>query len=173
MAGRSGILTLDQAMGSRTAARTSASLISRMLCGFPVLGMATFLIAAQSARSPQDLLKEAETFQRAGNFDEAIRDYKLILEKYRDVPQVRSDLGAALAGAGRYEEAIAEYQRALQLAPLPQIELNLALAYYKIGKLRQALDHFTKARAGMPDDIRPVMLMADCDLRMGHNKEVV
>lgn len=160
-------------MGSRTAARTSVSLISRMLCGFPVLAMATLLPAAQTTRSPQELLKEAETFQRAGNFDAAISDYKLILEKYPDVPQVRSDLGAAYAGAGRYEDAIAEYQRALQLAPLPQIELNLALAYYKIGKLSLAVDHLNKARAGMPDNIRPVVLLADCDLRMGHNKEVI
>ena len=119
------------------------------------------------------MLKEAETFHRAGKLDQAINDYKLFLEQYPDVPQVRSDLGAALAGAGRYEEAIAEYQRALQLDPLPEIQLNLSLAYYKIGKLSLAVDGLKKVRAELPSDLRPVMLLADCYLRLGQNKEVV
>ena len=44
--------------------------------------------------------------QQSGNFDEAIRDYKLILEKYPNIPEIRSNLGASLAGNGQYAEAI-------------------------------------------------------------------
>lgn len=160
-------------MGSRTAARASVLLISRLLCGFTILGLSTTLPAGQAHRTPEELLKEAEAFHRAGKLDQAIEDYKLILEQYPDIPQVRSDLGAALAGAGRYEEAIVQYQQALQLSPLPEIQLNLALAYYKTGNLSMAVEGLKKASAELPNDLRPVMLLADCYLRLGQNKEVV
>ncbi len=97
----------------------------------------------------------------------------MFLEKYPDVAPVRSDLGAALAGAGRYEEAIAEYKRALQLKPLPEVRLNLALAYYKTGKLSSAVAELKRVREEMPGDLRPVMLEADCYLRLGENKRVI
>ena len=148
-------------------------LISLMLCGFSFFALSTALWAGQTSPSPQELLKEAEAFHRAGKFDQAIADYKLILEKYPDVPQVRSDLGAALAGAGRYDEAIIEYQRALRLKADPQIELNLSLAYYKAAKLPLAVESLMKVRQELPNDLRPVMLLADCYLRLGENKKVV
>jgi Tfp pilus assembly protein PilF len=129
--------------------------------------------AAQGERSPQDLLKEAESFQQAGKLDQAIADYRLILKRYPDIAPVRSDLGAALAGEGRYEEAVVEYERALQLQPLPQIRLNLALAYYKADKLDLAVQNLKTVQAQMPDDIRPAMLLADCYLRQGRNKDVI
>src|SRR5215472_1005900 len=128
--------------------------------------------AAQDERSPQDLLKEAQSLQQAGKLDEAIADYRLILKTYPDVAPVRSDLGAALAGEGRYQEAIVEYERALQLQPLPQIRLNLALAYYKADKLELAVDNLKKVHEQMPDDLRAAMLLADCYLRRGRNKDV-
>ena len=130
-------------------------------------------LATQDERSPQDLLKEAESLQQAGKLDEAIADYRLILKRYPDVAPVRSDLGAALAREGRYQEAIVEYERAMQLQPLPEIRLNLALAYYKADKLDLAVENLKKVHEEMPDDLRPAMLLADCYLRQGRNKEVI
>lgn len=135
--------------------------------------LSTGALAGQATRSPQELLKEAESLHRAGKLDQAIEDYRQFLSQYPDVVQVRSDLGAALAGAGRYEEAIAEYQHALKLQPLPQIRLNLALAYYKAAKLPLAVEEIEKVRGALPDDLRVVMLLADCYLRLGENKKVV
>jgi tetratricopeptide (TPR) repeat protein len=68
-------------------------------------------LRAQTAQSPEALLKEAQTLHQAGKLDEAIKDYRLFLAQHPDVAAVRSNLGAALA-AGRYEEAIIEYKRA-------------------------------------------------------------
>jgi len=130
-------------------------------------------LAAQSERSPQDLLKEAQSLQQAGKLDQAIEDYRQILKQYPEVAPVRSDLGAALAGEGRYEEAIVEYERAMRLQPLPQIRLNLSLAYYKADKLDLAVENLKKVHEEMPDDLRPAMLLADCYLRQGRNKEVI
>ncbi len=160
-------------MGSRSASRLSVCVIRRMLYGFAFFALSAAISTGQTQRAPGDLLKEAATLHRAGQLEQAIEDYRLFLEKYPDVAPVRSDLGAALAGAGRYEEAIAEYKRALQLKALPQVRLNLALAYYKTAKLSLAVVELKKVREEMPGDLRPTMLEADCDLRLGENKKVI
>src|SRR5690242_20519699 len=122
-------------MGSRSALRASACLIQRLLAGFFLLMMVARSAHSQTRQDPQELLKEATCLHEAGKLDQAIEVYRLFLRQYPNIAPVRSDLGAALAGAGRYEEAITEYQRALQLNPLPQVRVNLALAFYKSGKL--------------------------------------
>jgi len=65
-----------------------------------VLAVSTALVA-QTPNDPQQLLKEAISLHRAGKLDEAIADYRALLEKYPNAAEVRSDLGAALAAAGR------------------------------------------------------------------------
>ncbi len=160
-------------MGSRSASRLAECVTRRMLCGFAFFALSAGISAGQTTQAPGDILKEAATLHRAGQLDQAIEDYRVFLEKYPDVAPVRSDLGAALAGAGRYEEAIAEYKRALQLKPLPEVRLNLALAYYKTGKLSSAVAELKRVREEMPGDLRPVMLEADCYLRLGENKRVI
>ncbi len=144
-----------------------------MLSAFLLVLPQVVVLSGQSARTPQELLKEADSFHRAGKLDQAIEDYRLVLKQYPDLAQVRSNLGAVLASAGRYEEAIEEYERALQQQPLPQIRLNLALAYYKINKLALAVENLQKVREEMPDDLRIVMLLADTYLRLGEHKKVI
>src|SRR5437879_197315 len=160
-------------MGSRSASRLVVCLTGRMLYGFTFFALSADILTGQTQRAPGEILKEAASLHRAGQLEQAIEDYRLFLEKYPDVAPVRSDLGAALAGAGRYEEAIIEYKRALQLKPLPQVRLNLALAYYKTTKLSLAVAELKKVREEMPGDPRPVMLEADCYLRLGENKKVI
>jgi tetratricopeptide (TPR) repeat protein len=146
--------------------------IHRMYRFFAALAGACVLYA-QDARPPQDLLKEAVTFQQAGNFDAAIRDYRLLLAKYPNIAEVRSNLGAALANQGQYSQAVTEYKRALELKPNPQVSLNLALAYYKMGELQQAINILKKVRNQAPSNVQAVLLLADCYLRTGQNKDVI
>ena len=162
-------------MASRSVSRTGIGLPRCRLCGFFtfLLALAAPVSSAQAPRSPQELLKEAISLRQAGKLDEAIADYRLVLEQYPDMAPVRSDLGAALAAAGRYEEAITEYQRALKLKPLPEVRLNLALAYYKSNKLSKAVDELNQVRREMPSELRPSLLLADCYLRLGEDKKVI
>src|SRR2546429_7290044 len=160
-------------MGSRSASRLVVCVTRRVLYGFTFVALFASILTGQTQRAPGEILKEAASLHRAGRLEQAIRDYRLFLEKYPDVAPVRSDLGAALAGAGRYEEAITEYKRALQLKPLPQVRLNLALAYYKTTKLSLAVAELKKVREEMPGHLRPTMLQADCYLRLGENKKVI
>src|SRR5256884_7129862 len=160
-------------MGSRSASRLVVCVTRRVLYGFTFVALFASILTGQTQRAPGEILKEAASLHRAGQFAQAIEDYRLFLEKYPDVAPVRSDLGAALAGAGRYEEAIAEYKRALQLKPLPEVQLNLGLAYYKTAQLNSAVEAFEKARQDLPGDSRPTLLLADCYLRLGENKKVI
>jgi tetratricopeptide (TPR) repeat protein len=130
-------------------------------------------LSAQTHRSPQDLLKEATELQQAGKLDEAIADYRQILQMYPDAAPVRSNLGAALARSGRYSDAILEYNRALSKQPDPHVRLNLAIAYYKTMQLQKAADNLLKLRQEMPADVQVVTLLADCYLRLGRNKDVI
>ncbi len=142
------------------------------VCFLAVLASAGVL-AGQTARNPQDLLKEAESLHRSGKLDPAIKDYRLFLKQYPDVAPVRSNLGAALAGAGRYEEAIVEYRRALKLQHLPQIRLNLALAYYKAVQLNEAASELLPLHAADSGNLKIALLLGDCYFRLGEFKKAV
>ena len=142
-------------------------------CAFLVIPLLAGSLAAQTQRTPEALLKEAESFQQAGKLDQAIEDYRLFLKQYPDVAPVRSNLGAALVGAGRYEEAIVEYKRALELQPLPQIRLNLALAYYKALQLNEAAGELVPLHAADPGNLKIALLLGDCYFRLGEFKKAV
>lgn len=124
-------------------------------------------------QSPQDLLKDAVVLQQQGKLDQAIGKYELFLDMYPNVPEVRSNLAAALVGTGRYAEAIAQYNRALETKPDPAVRLNLALAYYKAADYSHAVQELEKVRDADQGSVKAVLLLADCDLRMGQNTKVI
>src|SRR5579871_242782 len=94
---------------------------------FPLwLALASLVWAQEPA---EKLLQQAIAMHQAGDVEGAIREYRAYLKLRPDSPDVRSNLGAALASTGRYAEAIPEYEAALKLRPKePHIGLNLALA---------------------------------------------
>ena len=106
-------------------------------------------------------------------FEEAIQDYRKVLDVYPQMGEVRSNLGAALAASGKYGEAIVEYNRALSQKPDPRVRLNLALAYYKTSQYPKAIETLRKVRNEQPSELQPVIILADCYLRLGRNKDVV
>src|SRR2546422_9542079 len=86
----------------------------------------------------------------------------------------RSNLGAAFARTARYEDAIAQYRHALKLQPgNAAVELNLGLAYYKTGRTELAAATLEKVHRAAPDQLQPTLLLADCWLAMGKNRNVV
>ena len=128
---------------------------------------------AQTPQSPRELLKEAVTAQQSGDLDKAVHDYRILLDKYPNIPEIRSNFGATLAAQGHYPEAIAEYQRALSLKENSQVRLNLALAYYKTGELTPAVAALKKVRETEPSNLQVITVLADSYLQLGQHKEVV
>jgi Flp pilus assembly protein TadD len=63
--------------------------------------------SAQSDASEQ-ILKQAITLHQSGSIDQAIEAYRKYLQQRPESPLALSNLGAAYARVGRYEDAIAQ-----------------------------------------------------------------
>jgi spermidine synthase len=69
-----------------------------------------------------------------------------------DTADLHNVLGISLAGNGRFEEAIAEFRRALELDPgNSQVESDLGMTLAASGNLDEAIEHLEKALALEPD----------------------
>ena len=139
---------------------------------YPVVLLLLCVLSAY-AQSPQELLKQAVTAQQSGDLDTAIKGYRTLLEKYPNIPEIRSNLGAALAAKGQYAEAVTEYRRALTLKENDQVRLNLALAYYKTGDLSSAVDNLQKIYAKSPANTQVLTVLGDSYLQLGRYKDVI
>ena len=86
-----------------------------------------------------------------------------------------SNLGVLLSQLGRFDEAIAEYRKALDLEPgNASITLNLGLAYYKSGRIPEAAKEFSKAQQiGTRQSANYAPAWRIVDLRMGQNEKVI
>ncbi len=141
-----------------------------------LLALLALVPAFLAAQDPAVL--HAIELQKKGDFANAAVEYRAFLAAHPDEPAIRSNLGVVLSNLGRYEEAEQEYREALRLTtdhPDVQfgIETNLALAYYKSGRIPDAakqLEHVLPHAAANP---QIVLLLADCYLRMGENKKAI
>ena len=147
----------------------------------------TFLVACVLAvpafaqpgpESADAAFARAIKLHESGDIEGAIRGYESILAKYPQSVQVRSNLGAAYSKLGRYEDAINQYVQALKIDPKNEtIRFNLALAYYKAAMFTDAADELTRflanAPEGLPQRTNAVLLLADCNVRLGKYKTVI
>jgi tetratricopeptide (TPR) repeat protein len=125
------------------------------------------MMAAQEL-DPDQLLKRAIDEQQHGDYSAAIRDYRKILELRPNEVEAKVNLGAALAHAGQFDEAIAIYRSALMSSrDKNPILLNLALAYYKKGDFEHAREQFEILHDAQPNNLQVVILLGDSDLRTG------
>ena len=135
-------------------------------------------LKAQSDQT-ENLLKQAIALHQAGDVESAIPKYEAYLKARPGSMLALANLGAAYAHVGRYEDAISEYKKALAAQPAnaqpgdARIELNLALAYYKSGQIDNAANTLQQVRQSSQGDARATLLLADCWLAMGKNKEVI
>jgi tetratricopeptide (TPR) repeat protein len=126
-----------------------------------------FLPPAPWAQEARQRYQEAVALHQAGDLEAAVAAYREVLALGGRNPAARSNLGAALAALGRYEEAIEAYRAALEVVSDPGIRLNLALALYKSGDMAEAAEELERLRGAKPDDLRVLLLLADCRFRLG------
>src|SRR5581483_2635552 len=58
--------------------------------------------------------------------------------------------GAAQASLGRYQDALAAYQRSIAIEPTRGGYVNLGVCYYSLGRYAESADMFEKAAALQP-----------------------
>ena len=131
-----------------------------------LVGVAGFA-AAPPSESASAALARAVALHQAGDLEGAIAAYRESL-RLGPTPEAGSNLGAALATLGRYQEAIEAYRATLAVASRDgRIRYNLALAYYKSADLPRAAEELEVLHAQQPADARATLLLADCRLQLG------
>src|ERR1019366_7193919 len=149
--------------------RTSAILESMRIVALLIAAGAA---CAQSS-SPEQLFRDAVAAQQHGDDALAVRKYQELLKRYPDAVEVRANLGAALAKLERYDEAIEQYRAVLAKKDNAGLRLNLALAYYKKGALREAVQQLSTLQGAQPGDPRVATLLADCYARLGQDRQAI
>ena len=130
--------------------------------------------AADAPADPAALLARAVSLHQKGDVEGAVALYERVLALGADSPVLRSNLGAAYAGLGRYEDAVEQYGRALATdGGNVAIRRNLALAFYKAGRLTEAAGEAEKVLAAQPENEQATLLLADCRFRLGQNARVI
>lgn len=118
------------------------------------------------------LLQSAVEAQQRGDLPTAIGDYEKVLRLSPKMAEVRVNLGAALADSGRFDDAIAQYRRALpDIGDKNAVQLNIALAYYKKGDLASASREFGVLHTLQPENVKIAILLGDSEVRLGRGSE--
>jgi tetratricopeptide (TPR) repeat protein len=81
------------------------------------------------------------TYMDSGLYVMAIREFKTALQIHDDA-QANDDLGAALQGLGKYDEAILYHKKAIAMNPGYLSYYNLGIAYGKSGMINDAIEAF-------------------------------
>lgn len=124
--------------------------------------------------SPQDLYDRAGKALDAGDAAQAIKLYEELLQLVPDSIEARTNLGAAFAQVGRYDDALRQYRQALARDPQNEtVLLNLSLAYYKQGDFSQARGQLDTLHKLHPGNQQAFYLLADCDMRLGKFQDAI
>ncbi|MEO6702745.1 MAG: tetratricopeptide repeat protein [Jatrophihabitantaceae bacterium] len=96
----------------------------------------------------------AQVLASMGRVDEALADYRSVIELDPHYPEYHLDVGNLLHRMGRDDEALAEYETAMQLGPpIPELYYNRADVLVGIGKLEEALQDFSYVLELQPDHL--------------------
>jgi Flp pilus assembly protein TadD len=134
------------------------SWLSRLLGGKP-----------DSAVKPSrlDYLSEALALERQGDFEAALTSYQLALRDQPNDHRVLQNLGIAYSKAGRLDDAVRCYRRALELQPqLAGAHYGLAFLLLRRGDRPGAERHLQRFLEQPPRD-------ADADRWIKHAKETL
>src|SRR5688500_17692894 len=139
-----------------------------------VLALTGSVRAAQAEPDFEKLFVRALELHKAGDLLGAVDNYKAALTLNPQRADALSNLGAAYAQLGQFDDAVTQYQAALKADPLNSaVRLNLALAYYKSARPQAAIPQLKRVLASEPETKSAYLVLADCYLQTGQPAEVV
>jgi tetratricopeptide (TPR) repeat protein len=152
----------------------------------PLVAMVVLLAAAAAAgaqthdaappprKTAEEFFAKGVQLHQAGDIMGAIEAYTDALSLEPDRVDARSNLGAAYAKLGRFEDAAREYRRAIVGEPRhPGIRFNLALALHKSAQIPEAADELQRVLEIEPGYKPAILLLADCRLQLGDPAGVI
>jgi len=113
--------------------------------------MAAVHSMGQSATAPEHQRKTALALEQAGKNPEAETAWRALLKTHPSSPEPYAHLGLLEARQERYKEAVPLYRKALALDPkFPGLRLNLGLALFKAGEMKEAIQTFQPLLKSQP-----------------------
>lgn len=111
---------------------------------------------------PQILNLRAHTFQKEGNFEEAVKCYVAALEKRPYLVDAHNNLALTLKLQGKLDEAVDQYAIALQIEPNnAEVHYNLGNALQSLGKFDEAIRHYQQALKIKPGQVQTQLNLAN------------
>ena len=94
-------------------------------------------------------LRRGEAYQRRGDFDAAVRDFRDAADLDQAATRPREDLGDSLYQLQRYQRAVEAYESVLAIDDrLSRVDYKLAIARYRTGNLAGTISALSKTSQG-------------------------
>ena len=139
-----------------------------------ITALAGFLLWAQSESEMS--LRRAVQLQQDGDLKGAIEQYQALLAQNPDLAEARVKLGDAYASSGRYQDAAAQYEQALESGGLA----NPNAAKYALGSAHFRRADFERARQVLVQVVdagskggEALQLLASCHFNLGEWRKVI
>ena len=94
--------------------------------------------SAPSLRHPEGAYEAGVAYMRADHPEKAAQMFDRVLEMDPDHEDALNAKGVALTKRGLYDEALALFRQALEIADRPAVRMNVAIAYYLKGERETA-----------------------------------
>jgi tetratricopeptide (TPR) repeat protein len=118
-----------------------------------VLTLAAGHCAGQTSAPAECQRETALALERQGDNVAAEAAWKLCLDANPSNPEAYAHRGLLEARQEHYKEAVPLYRKALELGPqIPSVQLNLGLALFKGGELKQSIEIFDALLKNQPAD---------------------
>jgi predicted Zn-dependent protease len=148
-----------------TRIQAALTVFAALCCG----ALVTAQTAELAARS-----QAASRAMQAGQFEDAARMYRDLLQAVPDDPGLLMNLGMALAMGGREADAIAPLEKAIALNPrLLPAHLFLGSSYLARGEPRHAIAPLERVAAAQPTDVESRRMLAQAYSATGRTADAV
>ncbi len=118
--------------------------------------------------------EKAVELQRKGDLHGAEAAYREVLWTAPRYAEAHANLGAVLIRLDRYEEAIQEYETALQLSPhLKPVLLNIGIAHFRRSAYARAVESLKRFLEVSPGHAQATQLMALALVELGRDEEAL
>jgi tetratricopeptide (TPR) repeat protein len=115
------------------------------------LAMGANVCLGQASTTPQSQRQTALTLEQQGKNVEAEAAWRVFLKAHPSNPEPYAHLGLLEARQEHYKQAVPLYRKALAMNPaIPGLRLNLGLALFKGGELKQAILEFKPLLKNQP-----------------------
>ncbi len=130
----------------------SSPLAWRLIVGL-VLGLRPVIQLAQVPQPSDDQRQAAFTFEQQGDVPQAQVAWQAVLKAHPDDAEANAHLGLLEARMDHYSDAVSFYRKAIAVDPtMPSLQLNLGLALFKGGEMKEAAEVFSSLLKTEPTD---------------------